>query len=95
MRTKRLAPVTLGLVTLMATVGMLNVAPAQYEMDWWTVDGGGGTLSNDNYSLSGTAGQAEAGAALEGGSYTLIGGYWYGAGEESERFLLYLPLAMR
>jgi len=35
-----------------------------YTLDWWTVDGGGGTVSGDGYTLVGTAGQPDAGAAL-------------------------------
>ena len=66
-----------------------------YDLSWWTVDGGGGTLSNGSYSLRGTVGQAEAGAALENNGYTLVGGYWYGAGEEVERYELYLPSVIR
>jgi hypothetical protein len=66
-----------------------------YDLSWWTVDGGGGMLSNGNYSLSGTIGQADAGAALEEGAYTLVGGYWYGAGAEAQRYELYLPSVIR
>jgi hypothetical protein len=73
-----------------------STAPeAEYDLSWWTVDGGGGTLTNGNYSLSGTVGQAEAGAALVSSGYTLIGGYWYGAGEEIQRYEIYLPSVIR
>jgi hypothetical protein len=68
---------------------------ASYDLSWWTVDGGGGRLGAGNYSLSGTAGQPDAGAALEQGGYTLIGGYWYGPGEEEVWYELYLPLVLR
>jgi len=46
-----------------------------YSIKWWTVDGGGGTSSNDPYAMSGTIGQADAGE-LTGGSYVLVGGFW-------------------
>jgi hypothetical protein len=79
-----------------AQSGRTSTAPeAEYDLSWWTVDGGGGKLSNGTYSLSGTVGQADAGAALENNSYTLVGGYWYGAGEEVERYELYLPSVIR
>jgi hypothetical protein len=79
-----------------AQSGRPSTAPeAEYDLSWWTVDDGGGTLSDGSYSLSGTIGQAEAGAALAEGTYTLIGGYWYGAGEEVERYELYLPSVIR
>jgi len=46
-----------------------------YSIDWFTVDGGGGTSASGAYSVSGTVGQPDAGR-MSGGSYTLNGGYW-------------------
>src|ERR1035438_4580529 len=52
------------------------VAQAQnYTVDWFTMDGGGGTSTGGVYSVSGTIGQPDAGR-LSGGSYTLDGGFW-------------------
>ena len=52
------------------------VAWAQtYSIDWFTIDGGGGTSTGGVYSVSGTIGQPDAGSA-SGGSYSLIGGFW-------------------
>lgn len=54
----------------------LSTAFAQnYSIDWFTIDGGGGTSSGGSYTLSGTIGQPDAGR-LTGGSYTLDGGFW-------------------
>jgi len=46
-----------------------------YSIDWFTVDGGGGTSTGGVYSVSGTVGQPDAGA-MSGGNYTLEGGFW-------------------
>jgi hypothetical protein len=63
-----------------------------YEVSWWTVDGGGQSVSSEGrYTLGGTAGQCDAGI-LGGGDYTLVGGFWSGAKVE---YLLCLPLALR
>jgi hypothetical protein len=52
-------------------------APAQpYSIDWYKVAGGGGTSTGGVFSVSGTIGQHDAGAALSGGSYSLTGGFW-------------------
>ena len=53
------------------------VANAQYAIDWFTVDGGGGVSSGGNFSLTGTIGQPDVGT-LSGGNYTLQGGFWPG-----------------
>lgn len=45
------------------------------EINWFTIDGGGGTSSGGQFTLSGTIGQADTGI-LTGGSYTLVGGFW-------------------
>jgi hypothetical protein len=50
-----------------------------YAIDWYTVDGGGGTSGGGNYTLSGTIGQSDAATTpLSGGNYTLQGGFWPG-----------------
>lgn len=62
---------------------MLAVAPhsiAQtggvYDLSWHTNDGGGSTsAAGGAYSLGGTIGQPDAGAAT-GGAYALTGGFW-------------------
>ena len=55
---------------------MAIIARAQdYTVDWFTVDGGGGTSTGGVYSVSGTIGQPDAGR-MSGGSYTLDGGFW-------------------
>lgn len=52
-------------------------ASAQYAIDWFTIDGGGGASSGGNYSINGTIGQPDAGA-MNGGPYALVGGFWSG-----------------
>jgi len=46
-----------------------------YSIDWFTIDGGGGTSTGGVYSVTGTIGQPDAGA-MSGGNYTLQGGFW-------------------
>ena len=56
-------------------LGLTGVASAQYALDWFTLDGGGGQSSGGAYTLAGTIGQPDAGAS-SGGAYTLHGGFW-------------------
>jgi hypothetical protein len=56
----------------------LCAAAQQYKIDWYTIDGGGGTSSGGQYTLSGTIGQPDAGR-LAGGSFVIEGGFWGGA----------------
>ena len=48
----------------------------QYSIDWFTIDGGGGTSTGGGYSVSGTIGQHDAGGPMTGGNYSLTGGFW-------------------
>ncbi len=48
---------------------------ADYTIDWSTIDGGGGTSTNGQYSLTGTIGQPDGGT-MSGGNFTLQGGFW-------------------
>lgn len=48
----------------------------EYDIDWYTVDGGGEMRSTGgNFELSGTIGQPDAGL-MAGEPYTLSGGFW-------------------
>jgi len=51
-------------------------ASAQYSIDWFTIDGGGGTSSGGVYTVSGTIGQPDAGGPLTNGQFSVTGGFW-------------------
>ena len=67
-----------------------------YDLTWWTVDSGGGMSVGSGspapYTLAGTAGQPDAGLALTGGGFTLVGGFWGGG---ASQYQVYLPLVIR
>lgn len=52
-------------------------AAGPYQIDWYTIDSGGGTSSGGPYTLTGTIGQPVAGWS-ESGKYELLGGFWSG-----------------
>ncbi len=63
---------SLGLAGLLLFPAALS---AQYSIDWYTIDGGGGISTGGVYSITGTIGQPDAGT-MSGGTYTLQGGFW-------------------
>ncbi|MEJ5344535.1 MAG: hypothetical protein WHS83_06465 [Chloroflexus sp.] len=70
----------------------LTSSGGPYNLNWWTVDGGGYTVSTGgSYALGGTVGQTDAGV-LSGGSYTLSGGFWGGV---EVTYQVWTPLIMR
>lgn len=64
-------------------------AAAQVRVDWWTVEGGGGTSAAGPYAITGTVGQAEpesvsmcspdGGALCVSPLYAVEGGFWVGS----------------
>src|SRR5881396_2997907 len=63
-------------ITLLLFAVTSTAALAQsYSIDWFTIDGGGGTSTGGVYSVSGTIGQPDAGR-MSGGIYGLDGGFW-------------------
>lgn len=55
------------------------LAPAQFELSWYTIDGGGGRSSTGGgFDLAGTIGQPDAASnpTLTGGTFELTGGFW-------------------
>src|SRR4051812_50030106 len=60
--------------SIFAAFGVATGAVAQnYSIDWFSIDGGGGTSTGGVYSVTGTIGQPDAGN-MSGGTYSLIGG---------------------
>ena len=83
MKKQNLAPFRgLALLTLLTLLLAASPGKAQFTIDWFTLDGGGGQSSGGPYTLAGTIGQPDAGAA-SGGGYTLQGGFWSGVAAES------------
>ncbi len=60
---------------LSVTVSATSLFAQSYSIDWYTVDGGGGTSTGGVYSVTGTIGQPDA-DAMSGGNYTVVGGFW-------------------
>ncbi len=65
------------LLAMLIILLVCGTALAQIDLNWCTIDCGGGTSTGGVYTLSGTIGQADA-AVSAGGDYTLAGGFWPG-----------------
>jgi len=63
------------ILALVSLAGSATVGAQTYAIDWFTIDGGGGTSTGGVYSVSGTIGQPDAGR-MSGGDYTIAGGFW-------------------
>jgi hypothetical protein len=68
-----------GMVSVLALSLLIFAATSasaqSYSIDWYTIDGGGGTSTGGIYSVSGTIGQPDAGH-MSGGNFTIDGGFW-------------------
>jgi hypothetical protein len=60
----------------LSLTALVAQAQTNYTIDWYTIDGGGGTSTGGVYAVSGTIGQPDAGGAMTGGNYSLTGGFW-------------------
>jgi len=63
------------LLMLALIVGAASGWAQNYSLDWFTIDGGGGTSTGGVYAVSGTIGQPDAGVSSNG-AYTVTGGFW-------------------
>ncbi len=87
--------VVLALLSALLSGTLLAAPRAGLHIDWWTVDGGGGTSSSGALTLQSTSGQPDAGT-LSGGSLTLQGGFWAaGQPTSATSFSIYLPTIQR
>ena len=65
------------------TLGMALAGAAQaqpFQIDWYTIDSGGGVSAGGSFELAGTIGQHDAGGPMTGSGLELTGGFWAGAG---------------
>lgn len=65
-------------------------AAQDFEIDWWTIDGGGEMYSetvDQAWQLSGTLGQWDGTESLAhaGGGWTLTGGFWPATVDATDR----------
>ena len=67
-------------VLLMLALASPAALADDFDVDWYTVDGGGDMwTTGGDFELSGTIGQPDAGAVMAGGDFELTGGFWPGA----------------
>ena len=67
------------ILACLAAFALIPAASAQFDLSWYTIDGGGAMFSTGGtFSLGGTIGQPDAGV-MSGGTFTLTGGFWAGA----------------
>ena len=95
--TRAITAVMVVAVFLLAASAVLGQTEPDYDLTWWTVDGGGTMVSasaDGLYELAGTIGQPDAGLMSDAGErYTLRGGFETGGGAATEE--IYLPLVLR
>ncbi len=60
----------------LAALPLFSMFAQQFSIDWFTIDGGGGTSTGGVFSVSATIGQPDAGPAMTGGNSSLTGGFW-------------------
>jgi hypothetical protein len=68
--------IALSFCFLLLAFSFQALAQTNYTIDWYTIDGGGGTSTGGVYAVSGTIGQPDASGAMTGGNYSLTGGFW-------------------
>jgi len=66
---------------LVSTLALQASSGGSYEIDWFTMDGGGAMqVETGSYGLSGTIGQLDVGSSTNG-QYTLDAGFWVMSGQ--------------
>src|SRR2546427_8428772 len=65
----------IGLLMVGLLLAASTVRGQNFSIDWFTIDGGGGTSTGGVYSVSGTIGQPDAGH-MSGGNFPIDGGFW-------------------
>lgn len=88
------------LIVVLALIGVLFVTAvtmagnSQFAINWWSVDGGGGTSTGGEYTVMGTIGQYDSHNTVSGGEYALNDGFWQ-PGVSGLQYQIYLPIIVR
>jgi hypothetical protein len=69
------------IVALAAAALAFGPHSAPFDLDWRTIDGGGGASSVGSLTLVGTVGQHDAETVSTGGQFALAGGFWADASQ--------------
>jgi hypothetical protein len=87
--------ILLALLGLLLATGLVHAASGDpYDLSWYSIDSGGVTFAiGGDYTLGGTAGQADA-DVLRGGRYILGGGFWMGGAASGGTYQVYLPIVV-
>ena len=70
------SPAQLAAALAVVLGGTLLAAADDFDVAWWTVDGGYMPSAGGAFELSGTIGQPDAGVVMTGGDFSLVGGFW-------------------
>ncbi len=84
------------LIIVCLVAAVLTKAQAQssagYDLTWNTLESGGRLeASGGSYTLYGSLGQPDVGAALNGEGYSLVGGFWSGI----SAYQISLPMVLK
>ncbi len=71
---------SLAIVVCAGAAALAPIGGGDFDLSWHTIGGGGGTSTGGGFELAGTMGQPDAGPAMTGGNFTLLGGFWSGVG---------------
>jgi hypothetical protein len=69
----------LSAAALFAVAGGIALAGGPFEIDAWTIDGGGGRSTGGAFEVIGTIGQFDASGPMTGGNVEARGGFWAAA----------------
>ncbi len=62
----------------LALLATASLARADYDLAWYTFDGGGANSTANGYAVTGTIAQPDAGPddGMSAGAYEIVGGFW-------------------
>lgn len=73
----RIVGATFGIASVLGIAGGAAAGGPNYDLSWYSVDGGGGTSTGGDFVLAGVIGQPDAGT-ITGGDFVLAGGFLAG-----------------
>lgn len=97
-KTNRLVILAILALLFLSALPLLIQAQGGLSLRWGNISSGYGISSGNGFTVAGTSGEVDGGAAQSGDGFTMTGGFWSGVDEPppigpppSTQYRLYLP----
>ncbi len=74
---------------ILLITALINPSHAQFELKKYSINSGGSTVSNNEFSIKSSAGQANASVQMSNSEFAITGGFWSKTNSNANQNLIF------